>query len=75
MIEITYACDRSVVFLLPLLGALHERLPAKIVARLALSPPEHVLDDALCRYACVIATGDVRRCEAAHAVPSDEDVL
>src|SRR5690242_19842415 len=64
-----------VVLLLPLVCALEELGATKVVPGLLLAPPKHLLDDALCSNTCVIASGQIECGEAAHTVPSDQDVL
>jgi hypothetical protein len=64
-----------VVLRLPLHGALEELLTTEVVPRLLLTPPQHLLDDALGGDTCVIASRQVECGEAAHAVPSYKDVL
>lgn len=64
-----------VVFLLPLVCALQELLPTEVVPCLLLAPPEHLLNNALCSNTCMIASRQVECGEAAHTVPSDQNVL
>ena len=63
------------VLLLPLVCTFEEILATEVVPRLLFAPPQHLLDNALCGDTCVIATRQVECGEAAHTMPSDQDVL
>ena len=63
------------VLLLPLPDGLDELGSAKVVTGLALSSPQHVLDDTLGRNTGVIATWQPESSLAVHSVPSNHQIL
>lgn len=70
--------DILVVVFFPLLTQLDELRSFKVLT-LGLAvlrmPSELLLDDCLGRDACMVAAGDVERCELPHTMPPDESIL
>ncbi|GKT55061.1 LOW QUALITY PROTEIN: uncharacterized protein ColTof3_02400 [Colletotrichum tofieldiae] len=67
--------DLVVVLALPGPDLVDEFLTAQVVTRLSFSSPEHIFNNALCRDAGMVATGDPQCRLAQHAVPSNHDIL
>lgn len=64
--------DAPMIVILPFQSTLDKLLATQVVAGGPLSPPQHILDDALGRYAGVVAAGEEQGREAAHAMPADQ---
>ncbi|KAI6875755.1 valyl-tRNA synthetase-like protein [Hortaea werneckii] len=71
-----YLVDLDVVLLFPFPDSVYELLAAQVVPRQSVSPVvEHVLDDALRRDTCMIATRHVQHGQTFHTIPPDQSIL
>lgn len=63
------------VVFLPFPNRFNELFSAEVMSGLLVSPPKHVLDDALCGNTSVVTSREPERGLSMHSVPSYHEIL